>query len=566
MIAQTLCYPLSQFGYPIVYLGTLHYSTLFSFASLLQSDATSSSSDSGNNPINLSDDQKLLGKPLQSILKPPSASRPSRKNDTVIEMELAALAAVSALSVVSPDPEAHRDDRSDIADKQDKEEVENKSIQGSQELPPVHLRPSLSPPLTTPPSPPPVTSPRRSSTPKRFMEQDDVGTLAFMAGRGFDDNLEVESMKPIEKKVAEKEKKLSQKVNSHFTADSDPMDCSTLVAMAGINSVVENFEPIKKVTVDQATSPTMPTHVMTDDASNMNMNNNTVTETTVVKEKALVDEGEEAKKLKEQHRAQLLTQYHHVLREKRLKRTGSAGSIGSSRLSLPSALSLIPESNQVVPVSCGVTDKVSNEFALSKGKNTAAMSSNVVGMSASASGVVVVTEEPIKHVSFQDLSRSPTPAAASNGAPVPVTVTVSAGESQRLIGRPLPARPLPPIGAADANVFSEGNFPTISPRAGNNRPLPPLNGMGMGNGNSVAYDTLSLQSAGSSTHILHKSGSTNSLPTPDPRYVRGHLHKLMGGAKRRTPPPSVGSRPLSTSLSMGISNIGAGRISPYQAQ
>ena len=485
----------------------------------------------------------------------------------VIEMELAALAAVSALSVVSPGPEADRDDRSDIADKEDKgekEKEENKSTQGSQEQPPVHLRPSLSPPpppLTMPPSsPPPVTSPRRSSTPKRFMEQDDVGTLAFMAGRRFDDDdLEAGSMKPTEKKVAEKEKKSSQKVNSnsHVTADSDPMDCSTLVAMAGINSIVEDYEPIKKVTVDQATSPTMPAHVMTSDASNMNMNNNTVTETTVIKEKASVDEGE-AKKLKEQLHAQLLAQYHHMLREKRLKRTGSAGSIGSSRLSLPSTLSLIPESNKVVPATRGVTDKVSNEFALSTRKRAA--SSNVVGMSASAAGIVIVTEEPIKRVSFQDLSRSPAPAAAGNGA----------GESQHLIGRPLPARPLPPIGVPDANVFSEGNFPTVSPRAGNNRPLPPLNGMGMGNGNSVAYDTLSLQSSGSSTHILHKSGSTNSLPTPDPRYVRGHLHKLMGGAKRRTPPPSVGSRPLSTSLSMGISNIGAGaragRISPHQAQ
>ena len=530
----------------------------------MQSDATLSSSDSGNNPINLSDDQKLLGKPpLQSILKPPSASRPSRKNDTVIEMELAALAAVSALSVVSPGPEADRDDRSDIADKEakgKKEKEENKSTQGSQEQPPVHLQPSLSPPpppLTMPPSsPPPVTSPRRSSTPKRLMEQDDVGTLAFMAGRRFDDDdLEAGSMKPTEKKVAEKEQKSSQKVNSHATADSDPMDCSTLVAMAGINSVVEDYEPIKKVTVDQATSPTMPAHVMTNDASNMNMNNNTVTETTVIKEKASVDEGE-AKKLKEQLHAQLLAQYHHMLREKRLKRTGSTGSIGSSRLSLPSTLSLIPESNKVVPASCGVTDKVSNEFALSTRKRAA--SSNVVGMSASAAGIVIVTEEPIKRVSFQDLSRSPAPAAAGNGA----------GESQHLIGRPLPARPLPPIGAPDANVFNEGNFPTVSPRAGNNRPLPPLNGMGMGNGNSVTYDTLSLQSSGSSTHILHKSGSTNSLPTPDPRYVRGHLHKLMGGAKRRTPPPSVGSRPLSTSLSMGISNIGAGagRISPHQAQ
>jgi hypothetical protein len=482
-------------------------------------------------------------------------------------MELAALAAVSALSVVNPDPEAHRDDISDIADRDDKGKKEkegDKSIPGSPELPPMHLRQSLSPPPVTPPSSPsPMTSPRRPSTPKPFMEQDDVGTLAFMAGRGFDDNFEGESMKrPIEKKVTEKKQKLSLKVNSHATADSDPMDCSTLVAMAAINSVVESFEPIEKVMVDHATSPTMPTHLITDDASNVNMNNNTIADTVVIKEKALVDEREEAKKLlKEQHRAQMLAQYHLVLREKRLKRSGSAGSIGSSRLSLPSALSLIPESQQqVVPAARGVTDKVSNEFALSTGNNGAAASSNVIGMSASATGVIIVTEEPIKRVSFRDLSLSSSPAAARNGAlPVPV----SAGESQRLIGRPLPARPLPPIGAADA---SEGSFPTISPRSGNNRPLPPLNGTGMGNGNSVAYDTMSLQSAGSSTHILHKTVSTNSLPSPDPRYVRGHIHKQMGGAKRKTPPPTVGSRPLSASMSMGISNIGAGRLSPYQAQ
>ena len=498
----------------------------------MQSDASSSSSGSGNNPANLSDDQKLLGKPpLQSILKPPSASRPSRKNDTVIEMELAALTAVAALSVVSP---THHNDIDS-----DKDDRGKQSNQGSPELP-MHLRPSLSPP------PSPVTSP--CSTPKRFIEQDDVGTLGFMAGRGFDDD---ESMKPIEK-IAEKKQK--SKENCHVTADPDPMDCSTLVAMAGINSVVESFEPIKKVTVDRATSPTMPAHLIMTGASNMNTNNNNAAET-VTKEKALVDEEEEAKKLKEQHRAQLLTQYHHVFREKRLKRTGSAGSIGS-RLSLPSALSLIPESQQV-PASRGVTDKVSNEFPLLTGNSAAAASLNVVGMSASATGVVVVTEEPIKRVSFQDLSPSPT---ASNGAmPVP------AGELQRLIGRPLPARPLPPIGGADANVFSEGNFPTMSPRSGNSRPLPPLNGMGMGSGNSIAYDTMSLHSAGSST-ILYKTGSTNSLPTPDPRYVRGHLHKLMGGAKRKTPPPSVGSHPLPTSMSMGISNIGAGRLSPYQAQ
>ena len=447
------------------------------------------------------------------------------------------MAAVTALSVVSP---AHHNDSDN--EKDDKGKRKDESNRGSPEVP-MHLQPSLSPP------PSPVTSPH--STPKCFIEQDDVGTLAFMAGRGFDDNFEGESMKPIEKVT---EKKQKSKENSHAIADSDPMDCSTLVAMAGISSVVESFEPIKKVTVDRATSPILPAHLRTD-ASNMNTNNNNAAET-VTKEKAFVDEEEEAKKLKEQHRAQLLTQYHHVLREKRLKRTGSVGSIGS-RLSLPSALSLIPESQQV-PASRGVTDKVSNEFPLLTGNNAGAASSNLVGMSASATGIVVVTEEPIKRVSFQDLSPSP---AASNGAmPVP------AGESQRLIGRPLPARPLPPIGGADANVFSEGNFPTMSPRSGNNRPLPPLNGMGMGSGNSVAYDTMSLQSAGSSTQILYKTGSTNSLPTPDPRYVRGHLNKLMGGAKRKTPPPSVGSHPLPTSMSMGISNIGAGRLSPYQAQ
>lgn len=502
-----------------------------------------SSSDSGNNP-DLSDDQKLIGKPpLPSILKPPSASRPSRKNDTVIEVELAALTAVTALSVISP---AHHNDvnGSGTDDNGKKKKRNDQSNQGSPELP-THLRPSLSPP------PSPVSSPR--STPKRYAAADDLGTLAFMAGRGFDNDFEDESMKPIVKIVEKKEKQVKK---SHTIAESDPMDCSTLVAMAGINSVIESYEPIKEETVDRATSPTMPAHLVTE-ASNMNTNNNNVTEI-VVKENASVDE-DEAKKLKEQHRAQLLTQYHHVLREKKLKRTGSVGSI-ASRLSLPSALSLIPESQ--VPASRGVTDKLSNEFPLLTRNNAAATSVSLVGMSASATGIVAVTEESVKHVSFQDLSPSP---AASNGA----AMSVSAGESQHLIGRPLPSRPLPPIGGgADANLFSERNFPTMNPRSGNNRPLPPLNGMGMGNGNSVAYDTMSLHSAGSSTHILYRTGSTNSLPNPDPRYVRSHL-KLMGGAKRKTPPPLAAApvyRPLPTSASMGISNIGAGRLSPHQAQ
>ena len=507
----------------------------------LQSDA--SSSDSGNNP-NLSDDQKLIGKPsLPSILKPPSASRPSRKNDTVIEVELATLAAATALSVISPAHHNNVDDSGNDDEVKKKKRNDNLNT-GSPELP-MHLRPSLSPP------PSPVTSPR--STPKRFVEDDDLGTLAFMAGRGFDNDFEDESMKPIVKIV---EKKQKQAKKSHTIAESDPMDCSTLVAMAGMNSVIESYEPIKKVTVDRATSPTMPAHLTTE-ASNMNTNNNNATNI-MVKEKAIMDE-EEVKKLKEQHHAQLLTQYHHVLREKRLKRTGSVGSIGS-RHSLPSALSLIPESH--VPASRGVTDKISNEFPVLTGNNAAAASMNLVGMSASAAGVVAVTEEPVKRVSFQDLSPSP---VTSNGA-----MPVSARESQHLIGRPLPVHPLPPIGGgADANLFSEGNFPTMSPRSGNNRPLPPLNGMGMRNGNSVAYDTMSLHSAGSSTHILYKTGSTNSLPNPDPRYVRGHLHKLMGGARRKTPLPPAAApvyRPLSTSASMGISNIGAGRLSPHQAQ
>lgn len=558
LITSTLC--IAWFGEPIVYQVLRNVLPL---SLSPQSDATSSSS--GNNPANLSDDQKLLGKPpLPSILKPPSVSRPSRKNDTVVEMELAALAAVNALSVLSPPPSDQHDNSDSDIDKDDKRQRKDKSPPGSPELP-IHLRPSLSPPSSPsrspPPSPPVATSPH-SSTPNRFIERDDddVGTLAFMAGRGFDDCFENESMKPIEKITEKKQKLSSKQESSHISADSDPMDCSTLVAMAGINSVVESFEPIKKVTVECTTSPTLPAHLVTDNASNTNTNNNNVAET-IVKEKAIVDEEEKkAKKLKEEHRTQLLTQYHHVLREKRLKRTGSSGSIGS-RLSLPATLSLIPESGeQMVPASRGVTDKVSNEFPLLTGNSAAAASSNLVGMSASAAGVVVVTEEPVKRVSFQDLSHF----SPSNGAP---PLPVPAGESQRLIGRPLPSRPLPPIGGADANsVFSEGNFPTMSPRSGNNRPLPPLNGMGMGNGNSIAYDTMSLQSAGSSTHILYKTGSTNSLPTPDPRYVRGHLHKLMGGAKRKTPPPPVGSHPLPTSMSMGISNIGAGRLSPHQAQ
>ena len=510
----------------------------------MQSDA--SSSDSGNNP-NLSDDQKLIGKPpLPSILKPPSASRPSRKNNTVIEVELAALAAVTALSVISPANHNDVDDNGND-DKRKEKKRNDQSNQGSPELP-MHLRPSLS----LPPSP--VTSPH--STPKRYVEDnDDLGTLAFMAGRGFDNDFEDESMKPIVK-IAEKKQKHVRK--AHNTTESDPMDCSTLVAMAGINSVIESYEPIKNETVDRATSPTIPAHLVTE-ASNVNTNNNNNNATnTVVIEKASVGEEEETKKLKEQHRAQLLTQYHHVLCEKKLKRTGSVGSI-ASRLSLPSALSLIPESH--VPASRGVTDKISSEFPLLTGNNAAVASVNLVGMSASATGVVVVTEEPVKRVSFQDLSPSP---AAGNGV-----MPVSAGESQRLIGRPLPARPLPPIGGgADANLFSEGNFPTMSPRSGNNRPLPPLNGMGMGNGNSVVYDTMSLHSAGSSTHILYKTGSTNSLPNPDPRYIRGHLHKLMGGTKRKTPPPPAATPvypPLPTSASMGISNIGVGRLSPHQA-
>ena len=442
----------------------------------------------------------------------------------VVEVELAAFAA--AVSLLSTAPLVRRDDP------EKKKKKDKSSRQGSPDLP-MHLRPSLSPP------PSPVTSPR--SSPKPFAqlvkEEEDSGTLAFMAGRGFD-GCEDDSMKPI-MKIPEKKKQ----VKSHVTAtiESDPMDCSTLVAMAGVNSFVENLEPISKKTVDRATSPTLPAHLSVPDALNANSNNNiapSVAET--------VDREEEAKKAREQHRTQLLTQYHHVLREKKMKRTGSVGSIGS-RHSLPSSLSLIPES-QKVPASRGVTDKISNEFPLLTGSNSAP--NNVI-----ASGVI--TEEPVKRVSFQDLS--PSPAASA------MPVSVSAGEPLRLIGRPLPARPLPPIGGADANLFNDGNYPTVSPRSGNNRPLPPLTGMGMGNGNSVAYDTLSLHSAGSSTQVLYKTGSTNSLPTPDPRYVRGHLHKLLGGAKRKTPPPCT-ARPLPTSLSMGISNMGAGRLSPHQAQ
>ena len=482
------------------------------FCFCVQSDV---SSDSGCGHNNLTDEQKLAEKkPLSSILKPPSAPRPPRRDDTVIEMELAALAA-SNLSTSS----LHH---------------ETKKEEGLPELP-MHLRPSPSPPPSPSPSPP-----RACSSPKPLQETikeyDECGTLAFMAA-GFDD-----------------EEGEAEKLQSHVAREVDVMNCSVLVAMAVSNSVVEKDttlespnsiekekqsprlasiaadvesqsttkpsppSPIQKKMVDRSTSPSLPGHLLPLESTNSNANNNNAN---AELQSSVVDNGEASPR---NHRAHLLTQYHHILQNKMLKRNGSPMSVGNSgsRLSLTSSLPLIPES---LPATCTVTDKTSNEFP----------SAQTAG---GAGG-----EEIIKKVSFQDLSPNYVP-----------------GEL-RLVGRPLPARPLPPIGA-DPNSLNDG-YALASPRS-NSRPLPPL--AGMGTGNSISYDTVSLHSTGSSTHILHKSGSTNSLPNPDPRYsTSSHLQKL-GGIRRKTPPPATtppGYRLPRTSFSLGISNIG-GRLSPHQ--
>ena len=373
------------------------------------------------------------------------------------------------------------------------------------------------------------------------MEQDDggydCGTLSFMAG-GYDD----EEFEPLTKKKSETVKQLKKVVQSAEVArddEEDPMDCSALVAMAAMNSFVEEdtrptaavgkspkSSPVKTV-VDRATSPTLPAHlVLSPEIVNTNANNSNAEETKVVEDEAMKKKEEE-----KEARARLHVQYRRILQDKRLKRTGSLGS-NDSRLSLSTSLSLIPES---VPASRGVGDKLSNEFPLAN--------ATAVG-----GGGAPVNEEPVKRVSFQDQSRSPSPLPTSDLRP---------------IGRPLPARLLPPIGT-DTSVYG-GMDSLVSPRSGS-RPLPPL--AGMGTGHSKSYDTLSLQSAGSSTQILHKSGSTNSLPTPDPRYstsnVRGGHMQKMGGARRKTTPPNTatpyGLKPLP---SIGISNVSEG-LSPRQ--
>lgn len=458
----------------------------------LQSDA---SSDSGSGPYNLTDEQKLAEtKPLVSILKPPSAVlRSPKRDDTVIEMELAAVACLQ------PDRKTDK------------------------ELPrfPSHLSPSL------PPSSP--SSELCASSKLILKEEDyDCGTLAFMAG-GFDDE---------EAKVVMRAKKAKKEVKNkeeEVVRDVDDMDCSTLVAMAVVNSVVEEESSCRPIVaaekkaekevvvvkemVDRSTSPTLPSHLLPAISSNANANNSNDGENSSVGDVELAP--------KDLHRAQLLAQYHHVMQEKKLQRTGSLGSVGS-RPSLSSSLSLIPE---MLPASRAVTDKTSKEFpsVIASPVPTAA----------------VVGEEPVKRVSFQDQPASPI-----------------VGEAPRLIGRRLPTRPLPPIGA-ESHLHNESGYSLSSPRSGS-RPLPPL--AGMGTGNSKAYDTLSLHSTGSSTQMLHKTGSTNSLPSPDPRYSTSNVRGgKLGGARRKTPPPPTTPLALKPLPSIGISNISE-HVSPRQAQ
>ena len=358
-----------------------------------------------------------------------------------------------------------------------------------------------------------------------------------MAG-GVDDEIEIVQTEKERKEKVEEMKKLP------VVCEDDPMDCSTLVAMTVVNSVVEEGSQAQATTpkklpavssapvlVDRATSPTLPTHMLPAvDVLNTNANTNNSNGGKSASASVLeLKEDESDAAIKARH-AQLMAHYHSILKDKMVRRTGSLGSV-SSKHSLSSSLSLIPESH--LPAMRCVTDKTSSEFP-SNG-NT------------SATG----NEEPgVKRVSFQE------------STPFPL-----AGE-MRLIGRPLPTRPLPPIGA-DSTLYNESGYAMTSPRSGN-RPLPPLTGMGTSN--SKAYDTLSLHSAGSSTQILHRSGSTNSLPNPDRRYSTsgGHMQKL-GGARWKTPPPPPppSANPLAYKPlpSIGISNVGFGeRLSPRQVQ
>ena len=435
---------------------------------MFQSDTSSASS--GNGHDNRTDEQKI--KPLVSILKPPSLvlRPPAVQDDSVIEMELAALAVNSA--PLSKDPPKF----------------------------PSHLRlsppPSLSPPSLSPPSEPPHSSSKVHITDEDY----GCGTLAFLAGGSDDDE---EQLIPTEKK----EKKKVEKKVVVALEEEDPMDCSTLLAMAVVNSVVEEeSRPVKEM-IDRSTSPILPSHFLPAVSANSNGNNS-------------ADKSASSMELTPEDNgcALLVTQYRSVLKEKRLQRSGSLGSVGSRR-SLASSLSLIPES---LPVSRAVTNKTSKEFPL-------------------ANTVAIGNEEPVKRVSFQDQP--------------PAQLT----EEARLIGRPLPTRPLPPIGVDPSLLYNDSGLSLTSPRS-SNRPLPPL--AGMGTGNSKAYDTLSLHSAGSSTYILPKTASTNSLPNPDPRYSSSNVRGgKLGGARRKTPPPPVTPLAYKPLPSIGISNLGE-RTSP----
>ena len=380
-----------------------------------------------------------------------------------------------------------------------------------------------------------------------------------MAG-GFEDDNDQE----IKQGKVEKKEKTSRVV---CESDDDAMDCSTLIAMAVVNSVVEEEEdshqvgkkspakptlgsltaglsattsaPVvtKKVLVDRATSPTLPVHMLpAAEALNTNTNNSNNGGKSV--SASAMEKLKEDEMAAQSRRAQIMAQYHSILKDKKLRRTGSVGSVGS-RHSLSSSLSLIPEDH--LPASRAVTDKTSSEFP------------NSGNTGASSGGGCGIEDPSVKRVSFQEN----TPSALAS--------------ELRLIGRPLPARPLPPIGA-DLTLYSENGYAMSSPRSGN-RPLPPLTGIG--SRNSKAYDTLSLHSAGSSTQVLHKSGSTNSLPNPDPRYSTSaeNMQKL-GGVRRKTPPPPSPPPFLAAPLaykplpSIGISNIGFGErpTTPRQAQ
>ena len=341
-----------------------------------------------------------------------------------MEVELAALATIAA----SPAPPQRYD------------ETERK---GSPELP-FHLQSSPSPTPSAGHSPSP--SPKVQKRIKITKEDYECGTLNFLAG-GHEEEEEEEREAP-KKTVEPKATPLPPEKSSTtvVACEDDPMDCSTLVAMAVMNSVDEEdvypargnsprSPPVE--TVDRATSPTLPAHlVLPPEIANANANNSNAAA-------AAVESKEEIEAMKKEEekeaRARLHAQYRLILQDKRLKRTGSFGS-NDSRLSLSSSLSLIPES---VPASRRVGDELSNEFPLAQSAVT------------TAAGGVSASEEPTKRVSFQDQSPSPSP--------------VPAGEL-RPIGRPLPSRLLPPIGT-DTSVY--GMDALVSPRSGS-RPLPPL--------------------------------------------------------------------------------------------